>query len=148
MPNCLHCDCVLPGAEKVCRSCYEERYSNLNAPKQPLSAQLRRLISNPTGITQEELATTPNPAPAVVIACCVVGLLVCWFGGFAKVHYRFSLSSELVILGGIRCLVLSLSYVVVMARDGWRILWKVVPHAFLLSSWGVAGWYFIRSSAA
>jgi hypothetical protein len=147
MPNCLYCDCELPGTEKVCRSCYDDQYSKLNGPVQPISVRLRRLLSNPMGITKEKLATTPNPSFVVVIACGVAGLLICWLGGFARIHYRSSLLSELAIMGGIRCLILSSSYVLLVARDGLNILWKVVPYAFLLSSWGVAGWYFIGASA-
>ena len=75
------------------------------------------------------------------------GLLLCWFGGFAKSRYQYSIFSDVVLRGMLLCFGISLGLAVALARRKLHVYWRGVSFAFLLMSMGVSGHFYIGSHA-
>lgn len=122
MPRCSDCRCDLPSFETLCSKCFEARYSAVGRPKSFLES-VRQYVSNPFGITPDQVPSMRLPA---VLFCCCFGLLVCWFGGFAEVGYKYSLFSDVVLSGAflvlVKSAVLSLGLSLYLARKNGNVL--------------------------
>jgi len=75
------------------------------------------------------------------------GLLLCWFGGWAKARYQYPVLSDIVLRGMLLCVGISLALSLVIARRGLHVYWKVASLTFLLMSLGVSGHFYIGSNA-
>jgi hypothetical protein len=98
-------------------------------------------VSNPFGITPEQVPSMRLPG---VIFCCCFGLLVCWFGGFAEVGYKYSLFSDVVLSGALLVLVksavLSLGLSLYLARNNLGMYWEIALGGFVAISICYARW--------
>jgi hypothetical protein len=140
MPTCSECRCDLPGFETLCSKCFDTRYSEFDHPESLLQS-LRRYVSNPFGITPESERTLRLPA---AIAFCCSGVLVCWFGGFAEIGYKYSIFSDVVLSGAFLIILksagLSLGMSLFLARKNLRLYWEVALGVFLAISFLYARW--------
>jgi hypothetical protein len=140
MPQCSYCYCDLPGDETLCSKCFEARYSKLGHPTSLLQS-IRQWVSNPLGLTPESERTIRLPA---AVFFCFGGILLCWYGGFARVGYRHSLFSEEVVSGALLILVksagLSLGLALFMARKNLKLYWEAALVLFLGISLCYARW--------
>jgi len=146
MSKCLYCGRELPPLQTLCQECYERRYIETHSPRS-LFETLRDFVSNPLNITDSDWEDVNRfPAP-LAIAFCFGGLLLCWFGGWARVRYRYSLFSGVVVVGALICFVVSLLAALVLARKKLRWEWDTASVIFLLTACGVAGYFYVGSSA-
>jgi hypothetical protein len=140
VPLCSDCRCELPGFETLCSKCFGARYSALGHPKSFLES-VRQYVSNPFGITPEQV---PSINFRGVLFCCCAGLLVCWFGGFARVGYRYPVFSHEVFseafLVVVKSAVLSLGLSLYLARKNLGMYWEIALGLFLAISICYARW--------
>jgi len=150
MPQCSVCHRDLPGFDTLCSKCFDARYSELDHPES-IQQSLRRYVSNPFGITRESEGKLRLPA---AIAFCCGGVLLCWFGGFAEVGYKYSLFSDGVLSGALLILLksagLSLGMSLFLARRNLRLYWEValggvLGYLFMLCALGLGRRGFSRS---
>jgi hypothetical protein len=140
MSRCLNCRCDLPDLETLCSKCFEARYSTIDR-RRSFAESVWQYVSNPFGITKEN---TPKMRLPGVIICCCGGLLICWFGGFAEVGYRYSPLTNVVLSGALRvflksaCLSLILS--LYLSRKNLRMHREVALGVFLAISIWDARW--------
>jgi hypothetical protein len=140
MPQCSGCRCDLPGLETVCSKCLETRYSELDHSKSFLESVLS-YISNPLGVTAASESKMPLSG---AIFCCCGGVFVCWYAGFAKVGYKYSLFSDAVFSGAFQILLqvagLSLGMSIFLARKNLKLYWEIAFSGFLAISLCYARW--------
>jgi hypothetical protein len=140
MPRCSDCRCNLPSLETLCSKCFEARYSALAHPKSFLES-VRQYVSNPLGITPDQIPSIEFPA---VIVCCCLGILLCWFAGFAEVGYKYSLFSGVVFSGAflvlVKSAVLSLGLSLYLARKNLEMYWSIALGGFVSISICYARW--------
>jgi hypothetical protein len=83
------------------------------------------------------------PLP-VALFCCCGGVLVCWYAGFAKFGYKYSLLSDAVVSGAFQILLqvagLSLGMSLFLARKNLKLYWEIALSGFLMVSFGYARW--------
>jgi hypothetical protein len=144
MPRCSDCHCELPGFETLCSKCFEARYSELGRPKSFLQS-MRQYVSNPLGLTAEDLLREERVTIPVAIACWCGGLLICWLGGWIKANYNYSAFSDEVFSGALTCVLFSISATLAFARTNLKLHWRIASTVFAVSAYGVAGWFFIGS---
>jgi len=146
MSRCPYCDCELPGFQTLCDDCYEKRRTEVGKPRSFVET-LRKFVANPLAITdQQVMDMRAVPMWAVVCFWCG-GLLFCWFGGWAKSRYQFSILSNAVLRGTLLCLAISLALSLALSRRNLHLYWKNASAVFFLISMGVAGHYYIGSNA-
>ena len=140
MPRCSDCHCDLPGFETLCSKCLEARYSELGHPKSVLES-MQQFASNPMGITPESERKLHLPA---AIAFCCGGVLIYWYGAFAKLGYKCPLFSGAVLSGTFLILVksagLSLGISLFLARKNLGLYWEIALSLFLGISLCYARW--------
>jgi hypothetical protein len=73
------------------------------------------------------------------------GLLLCWFGGWAKAHYQYPAFSDVVLRGALLCVKVSLVLTIALARRNLHVYWKAAGIVFFLVSIGVSGHFYIGS---
>jgi len=140
MPRCLDCRRELPSFETLCSKCFEARYSEASHPP-PLLRSFGRYVSNPFGVTHDSKPTMRLPG---FVFCCCGGVLLCWYGGFAELGYKYALfsnavlSAALLILAKSWCLSLGLS--LFLARKNLSLYWEVALGGFLAISFCYARW--------
>jgi len=105
---------------------------------------MRQYISNPLGLAPEQVRSESKMRLPGAIAGCCGGLLACWFGGFAKVGYKYSLFSDVVFSGAFFILVksagLSLGLSLFLARKNLRLYWEIALGMFFVISLCFARW--------
>ena len=78
------------------------------------------------------------------IVCLGIGVLACWFGGFAKLGYNYALFSNAVFSSAVLILVkstaLSLAISLFLARKNLRMYWEVTLGVFAAVSLCYARW--------
>jgi hypothetical protein len=145
MPQCPFCGSDLPGVQTLCQKCYDARYAQIARPRSFLES-MRQFVSNPLCLTEEDLLEESRVSFLVVVAFWCSGLLICWFGGWARVHYKYSLFSNEVLSGALLCIGISIFMSLVLARTNLRLHWKIASPVFVAISMGVAGHFFIGSN--
>jgi hypothetical protein len=146
MSQCPSCGRELPGLQTLCAECYESRYVAIGQRRGFLQ-ELRWFVLNPLGISEQDLTEASGLPLFFTVGCWCIGLLLCWFGGWAKVHYQYSLFSDVVLRGALVCLIISLILSLVLARKNLHFHWKLASFTFVLMSMGVAGWFYVGSNA-
>jgi len=147
MPHCSDCRRELPGFETLCSKCYDARYARMGHPK-PFEELVRQFLSNPLGLTAEDLQQEEEKVtlPAA-IACWCGGLVICWIGGWVKADYKYSALSNEVLSGALVCVLISIGATLVFARTNLKLHWRIASTVFAISAWGVMGWFFIGSGS-
>jgi len=141
MSKCRYCECELPGNEQSCLPCYESRYAAIGKPKPPIKDLVLGFIANPLGLKVEDLETRRSFGADII--CTTIGLLLCWLGGYAKLHYQVPAVSKPVLHAAEFCLVLAVPLALFFVRIGWKIYWRGFCFAFLFFSYGIYGWFAI-----
>lgn len=144
MPKCSDCRCDLPGFETLCSKCYDAKYARMGRPK-AFKESIQQFLSNPLGLTAEDLLAEEKVTNPVAIVCWCGGLLICWLGGWVKTDYKYSAFSDEVLSGALVCVLVFISATLVFARTNVKPHWRVASTVFALSAYGVAGWFFICS---
>jgi len=144
MSRCPYCDRELTGFQTLCDDCYEKRRVEIAKPRSFVEI-LRQLLENPLNITDQDVAET-MPISLMLFFWCF-GLILCWFGGWAKARYQYSILSDVVLHGTLLCVGLALALTLAIARRGLRVDWDAASEMFLLNSIGVSGYFFIGSNA-
>ena len=92
-------------------------------------------VLNPFGLTPESESKMRLPA-AILLGCS--GVLLCWFGGFAKLGYQYSFFSNAVFSEAFQVLVksagLSLVLSLYLARKNPKLYWEIALGGF----WGIS----------
>lgn len=145
MSKCPGCGREVPGLETLCAACYANRYAEVGTQRSVLQA-LRGFLSNPLSITDPDVEDTKRLSAAFSFAFWFGGLLLCWFGGWARTHYQSSLYSGVVLRGALICFAISFALALVLARRRLEFHWRIASVVFLLISMGVAGHFYIGSS--
>jgi nitroreductase len=114
----------------------------MGRPK-PFEESIRQFLSNPLGLTAEDLLQEKKVTTPVAIACWCGGLLICWLGGWVKADYKYSALSDKVLSGALLCAMISIGATLVFARTNLKLHWRIASTVFAVSAWGVAGWFFI-----
>ena len=146
MSRCPHCDRELPGFQTLCNDCYEKSALEISQPRSFLHVA-RQFVANPLTITDEDVTEMRRAPTWLVVGFWCGGLLLCWFGGWAKIRYQYSLVSDVVLRGTLTCFAISLVLSIGLARRNLRVYWTAASLMFFLMSIGVSGHLFIGSNA-
>jgi hypothetical protein len=106
---------------------------------------MRLFASNPLSLTEEDLMAGRMVPALFFIAFWCSGLVFCWFGGWARVHFEYSPFSREVLPGALSCIGISLLLSLALARTNLKLHWRVASPMFTMISIGVAGNFFIGS---
>jgi len=157
MPRCPYCDCELIGFDTLCDDCYEKRRVEVDTPRSVIQS-LRQFVWNPLDLTDGNIVEMKTMAIWRVPFLWCSGLLLCWFGGWAKAHYQCPILSGIVLRGMLQCVVISLALSLAIARRGLHVSSRVVrvrahvsgsdpafePSSILMSG---SGHFYIGSNA-
>ena len=144
MPRCPYCDSELPGLQTLCDACYEKGGVDVGKPHS-FAQTVWQFLENPLDITDQDVLP---PAPiSLTLSFWCFGLLLCWFGGWAKARYEYAFPSDTVLRGALLCAGIALTLALALGRRGLRVYWDAVSVMFLLASIGVSGHFFVGSNA-
>lgn len=105
MPRCSYCNCKLPGAEHLCRSCYDAHYALIREPKISLRERLIRF------------------AHAAPVTTTLLAINIVVFLAFALLNFSLHPTEEQLIRWGGEYAPLTLS------GQWWRLLTCLFLHA-------------------
>jgi hypothetical protein len=156
MPQCSVCGCELPGLDTLCANCYNAKYADVGNPKPFLEGirrsvsreSIRRFVSNPMGITPEDIRDESKIPLPVVIAFCCGGLLFCWFGAFDRFDYKYSMVSEEVFSEAFLILGMSAALSLSLARKDLRVCWRSASFLFCRISASFWLWFSLDAISA
>ena len=87
-------------------------------------------------------------APILLVTCFwCSGLLLCWFGGWAKARYQYPPLSSVVFRGTLLCAGISFVLTLAWARRNLHLYWRCAALVFFWMSVGVSGHFYIGSNA-
>ena len=141
MNKCRYCERELPGSEMSCAPCFESRYAAIDKPRSSIKDRVIEFVASPFGLKVEDFDT--RSSFRADFANLIIGLLLCWLGGYAKLDYRIPSISEPVLHCAIFCLSLAVPLSLFLVRIGWKIYWRGFCAAFMISSFAISGWFFI-----
>jgi hypothetical protein len=146
MPQCPSCGSELPGLQTLCQKCYDAEYDQVGRPRSFLKS-IRRFVTNPLSLSEKDLTEGGSVSVLFFIAFWCSGLVFCWFGGWAGVHFEYSPFSRAVLPGALSCIGISVIASLALARTNLKLHWRVASPVFTMISVGVAGNFFIVRTA-